>query len=123
MDPVMLVRTATVILGIAALGGLLMAIMRFAGADRPPSWLAMLHGLLAGAGLTLLIYAGFASGISSSAWIGILLLVLAALGGVFVNLAYHDKHLPLPKGIVVVHALLAVAGFGLIFLSAFVNKP
>ena len=121
MDSGMLLRTATVVLGIAALGGLLMAIMRFAGTERPPSWLAMLHGLLAGAGLTLLVYAGLTTGISSSAWIGIVLLVVAALGGVFLNLAYHDKRLPLPKGIVIIHALLAVAGFGLIFLGAFVK--
>jgi hypothetical protein len=121
MDSAMLVRTAAVVLAVAALGGLLMAGMRFAGTERPPSWLAMLHGLLAGAGLTLLLYAGFAVGISRSAWIGIVLLVLAALGGVFLNLAYHDKHLPLPKGIMIVHALVAVAGFGLVFLAAFVQ--
>jgi protein-S-isoprenylcysteine O-methyltransferase Ste14 len=119
MDSALLVRTAAVVLAVAALGGLLMAGMRFAGTERPPSWLAMLHGLLAGAGLTLLLYAGFAVGIPRSAWIGIVLLVLAALGGVFLNLAYHDKRLPLPKGIMVVHALLAVAGFGLIFVAAF----
>ena len=121
MDPTTLVRTATIVLAVAALGGLLMAIMRFSGAERPPSWLAMLHGLLAGAGLTLLLYAGFASGIPKAMWIGVALLVLAALGGVYLNLAYHDKHLALPKSIVVVHALLAVAGFGLIFLGAFVK--
>ncbi|MDB5881892.1 MAG: hypothetical protein JWP43_1770 [Ramlibacter sp.] len=121
MDSAMLVRTAAVVLAVAALGGLLMAGMRFAGTERPPSWLAMLHGLLAGAGLTLLLYAGFAVGISRSAWIGIVLLVLAALGGVFLNLAYHDKRLPLPKGIMIVHALVAVAGFGLVFLAAFVQ--
>jgi hypothetical protein len=119
MDSAMLVRTAAVVLAVAALGGLLMAGMRFAGTERPPSWLAMLHGLLAGAGLTLLLYAGFAVGISRSAWTGIILLVLAALGGVFLNLAYHDKRLPLPKGIMIVHALIAVAGFGLVFIAAF----
>jgi hypothetical protein len=121
MDSAMLVRTAAVVLAVAALGGLLMAGMRFAGTERPPSWLAMLHGLLAGAGLTLLLYAGFAVGISRPAWIGIVLLVLAALGGVFLNLAYHDKRLPLPKGIMIVHALVAVAGFGLVFLAASVQ--
>jgi hypothetical protein len=118
MDSGMLLKTATVLLGITALGGLLMALMRFAGSDRPPSWLAMLHGLLAGSGLTLLLYAGLAVGIPRLAWIGTGLLVLAALGGVFLNLAYHDKHLPLPKGIIVVHALIAVAGFAAVLASA-----
>jgi len=119
MDAQTLLQTATLLLAVTALGGLVMAIMRFTGADRPPSWLAMLHGLLAGSGLTLLIYAGLTVGVAQNVWIGIGLLVLAALGGVVLNLAYHDKRLPLPKGFVIVHALLAVGGFGLIFLNAF----
>ena len=120
MDALTLMRTATVLLGVTALGGLLMAVMRFAGAERPPSWLAMLHGLLAGSGLTLLLYAGFAVGIARTAWYGIGLLVLAALGGVLLNLAYHDKRLPLPVSIVLVHAVIAAAGFALVCVAAFV---
>ena len=119
MDAGMILRTATVLLGVTALGGLVMAVMRFAGAERPPSWLAMLHGLLAGSGLTLLLYAGFSAGMPTNAWLGTGLLVLAALGGVFLNLTYHDKRLPLPISIVLIHALLAVTGFVLIFLAAF----
>jgi protein-S-isoprenylcysteine O-methyltransferase Ste14 len=119
METAMLLKTATILLGITALGGVVMAFIRFSGSDRPPSWLAMLHGLLAGAGLTLLLYAGFTAGVPRSVWTAVALLVLAALGGVFLNLTYHDKRLPLPKGIIVVHALLAVAGFALLFLAAF----
>ena len=119
MDSGLLLKTATILLALTAIGGIVMAVMRFGGADRPPSWLAMLHGLLAGSGLTLLLYAGFTVGISRFAWIGIILLVAAALGGLFLNLAYHDKQLALPKGIIVLHALLAVVGFGLIFVSAY----
>jgi hypothetical protein len=117
MDSKLILQTATALLAITALGGLVMAIMRFTGAERPPSWLAMLHGLLAASSLTLLLYAGFAIGIPRLAWIGTGLLVLAALGGTFINLAYHDKRLPLPKPIIIVHAVLAVVGFGLIFMS------
>lgn len=119
MDPVTMMKTAAVLLGLTALGGVLMAGMRFSGADRPPSWIAMAHGLLAGAGLTLLLYAGFTAGIPSMAWIGVLVLAVAALGGTYLNLAFHAKLLPLPKNIVVVHALLAVAGYALILASAF----
>ncbi|MDB5874765.1 MAG: hypothetical protein JWQ07_4207 [Ramlibacter sp.] len=118
MDSKLLLETATALLAFAALGGLIMAVLRFAGADRPPSWLAMGHGLLAASGLTLLLYAGFALGMPRMAWIGTGLLVLAALGGTFLNLAYHDKRLPLPKPIVVVHGLLAVTGFALVFMSS-----
>ena len=118
MDAHPLLQTATVRLGITAAGGLMMAILRFTGADRPPSWLAMLHGLLAASGLALLLYAGFTVGIPRTAWIGLVLLVFAALGGVVLNLAYHVKQRALPKSLVIVHTLLAVAGFGLIVLNA-----
>lgn len=117
MDPKTLIETAVGLLAIAAVGGIIMAVMRFAGADRPPSWLAMLHGLLAGAGLTLLLYAGFAGGMARLAWIGTGLLVLAALGGVYLNLFFHDKRVPLPKNIIAVHAAIAVSGFLCVFLS------
>ena len=116
MDSANVVRCAIALLAITAIGGLIMAIMRFTGRDRPPSWLAMLHGLLAASGLTLLLYTGFTAGLARMVWIGIGLLVLAALGGLVLNLGYHDKQLPLPKGLVLGHAGLAVVGFGLIFL-------
>jgi hypothetical protein len=96
-----------------------MALIRFAGADRPPSWIAMGHGLIAGSGLTLAIYAGLAASIPGMAWAGVAVLVLAALGGVYLNLAFHDKHLPLPKGIVLGHGAIAVVGFLLLAVAAF----
>ena len=117
MESSKLVMTALMLLGVAALGGLVMAGMRFSGRDRPPSWLAMLHGLLAAAGLTLLVYAALVLGVSGMAKLGTLILVLAALGGLYLNLGFHDKQLPLPKGIVIVHALIAVVGVALVFLG------
>ena len=114
-----MLQVAIVLLGLTALGGLVMAIIRWTGADRPPSWLAMGHGLLAAAGLTLVLYSAFTAGMATLAWAGLALLVLAAAGGTFLNLAYHAKLLPIPKNIVVVHALLAAAGFGLLVLGAF----
>lgn len=119
MDAATMMKTATILLGLTAVGGLLMAIMRFSGADRPPSWIAMAHGLLAGAGLTLLLYAGLVAGIPALAWAGIAQLAAAALAGLYINLAYHAKLLPIPKPTVIVHALLAVAGFLLVFWAAF----
>lgn len=117
MDSTLLLQTGTALLAATALGGLIMAVVRFAGADRPPSWLAMAHGLLAGSGLTLLLFTGFALGMPPMAWIGTALLVVSAAGGTYLNLAFHDKGLALPKSIIAVHALLAVAGFILVFMS------
>jgi hypothetical protein len=119
MEAMTMLKTATVLLALTAAGGLLMAIIRFSGADRPPSWIAMAHGLLAGSGLTLLLYAGFTAGIPSLAWIGIALLAAAAAGGAYLNLAFHARLLAIPKNIVVLHALLALAGFLLVAWAAF----
>ena len=119
MDAAALLKTATILLALTAVGGIIMAIIRFSGADRPPSWIAMVHGLIAGSGLTLALYAGLAGTIPSMAWAGIAGLVLAALGGVYMTLAYHDKRLPLPKSIVLGHAGIAVVGFLLLAVTAF----
>ena len=116
MDAAMMIKTAIALLAVTALGGLVMAAMRFSGHDRPPSWLAMVHGLAAASGLTLLLYAALVGGASGMLWIGIGLLVLAALGGLYLNLNFHDKKLPLPKGIILGHAAVAVVGVALIFL-------
>ena len=119
MDTATMMKTATILLGLTAAGGLVMAMIRFGGADRPPSWIAMAHGLLAGAGLTLLLYAGFTAGIPGLAWAGVAALAVAALAGSYMNLAYHAKLLPIPKETVVVHALVAVVGFLLIAWTSF----
>ena len=118
MDPMSMIRTAAVLLAVAALGGVALAGIRFAGDKQPPAWLAMVHGLLAAAALTLLAYAWFTVGLPGTAALALLLLVLAALGGVYLNLNFHWKQVLLPKGIVVLHALLAVVGFVLLLLAA-----
>ncbi|MEO7149010.1 MAG: hypothetical protein ABIY40_03630 [Rhodanobacteraceae bacterium] len=88
-------------------------------ADRnPPAWLAMLHGLMAGAGLTLLLFAAFTIGIPRYALWALILLMLAALGGVFMNLGYQEKRKPLPKPVMYVHALIALIGFILLIVAA-----
>ena len=48
-----------------------------------------------------------------------LLFVLAALGGVVMNLNYHWKALPLPMDLMLGHAGLAVIGFGLLLVATF----
>jgi hypothetical protein len=117
MDPVHAMNTAAVLFAIAALGGLTMAAMRLRGADRPPSSFAMLHGLLAGAGLTLLVYAWCTVGIPVLAQYSVIVLALAAAGGAYMNLRYHSQMLPLPVPIMVGHALVAVSGFALLLAA------
>ena len=119
MDPVTIMRTATILLALTAVGGLVLAGIRFARDAEPPAWLAMVHGLLAGAAVTLLLYAAFTVGLPSLAVWALVLFVLAALGGVYLNLGFHWHHQPLPKGIIVAHAGIAVLGFVLLAIAAF----
>jgi len=117
MDTLTMMKTAAVLLALAAIGGLTMAVIRFRGAERPPSSLAMGHGLLAAAALTLLIYAAFASALPSLGLIALIVLVIVALVGLALNLMYHDKRLPLPKTTIVIHGVVAVIGFVLLLLA------
>lgn len=118
MEPMLSMRTAVVLLALTALGGVLMAAIRFGGKPHPPSWLAMGHGLLAGAAVTLLLYDFFTTGLPALAQLGLLLFLLAGAGGVVLNLVYHWQRRPLPKWLVIVHGLLAVAGFVLLAIAA-----
>lgn len=119
IEPYAAMQTAAALFGAAALGGLLMAGMRFRGIARPPAWLAMAHGLLAAAGLTLLIYAAATTGIPKTAQLALALLVTAALGGVAINLLFDQKSLALPKALMTVHALLALAGFTFLLICIY----
>lgn len=119
MDMIMMLKTASLLFAAAALGGIFMAGLRFSGRPRPPSWLAMGHGLLAAAGLTLLVYAWCNVGIPPMAQFATVLFILAAAGGAAMNLLFHAKQLPLPIPLMIVHALLAVSAFVLLLLSIF----
>ena len=116
MEPASILWTSTVLLAVAAAGGLIMAGIRFAGNRQPPIALAMLHGFLAAAAVTLLLYAAATVGLPGMALVALVLFLVAAGGGVILNLNYHWKQLPLPKWLVVVHAAAAVVGFVLLLV-------
>ena len=118
MNMIIMVRVAAALLTIAALGGIVMAITRFLRNKNPPNWLAMLHGFLAAAALTLLFFATFTVGLPQLTNVGLGMLVLAALGGVVLNQKYQWKTILLPRGLVVGHAVFAVVGFLLVLLTA-----
>lgn len=118
MDSITLLRTASCLFLIAALGGLLMAGIRFLGKRNPPAWLGMAHGFLAGAGVTLLAYAALTVGVSRMAMIALVLFLVAAAGGAVMNLNYAWKQRLLPAPLLVGHALLAIVGFVLLLDAA-----
>lgn len=114
-------EAAAVLLTIAAAGGLTMAVMLMRGAEQPPAWLSMLHGFLAAAGLTLLIEEAVTTGLPQLALLGLGALLLAAAGGAYLNLAFHQKNRPLPFAVMGGHMALAVLGFVLL-LAAVIQK-
>jgi hypothetical protein len=118
MEPNRIMQTAVILFAISAVGGIVMAGIRFGGRPHPPTALAMLHGFLSAAALTLLIYAACTVGLPSLALAATGLFVVAAIGGVVMNLNYHWKMLPLPKWLVLVHAAIAVTGFLCLLVAA-----
>jgi hypothetical protein len=122
MSPNALIKTAAVLIFLTAFGGLVMAGLR-AKMDRPPAWLAMAHGLLAAAGLTLALYAAFTIGLPKMMTIGVVLLLVAGGVGLYLNLSFQAKLLPLPIRPIFIHAIVAVAGLFLVALGSFGNPP
>ena len=122
MEPALILLTSTVLLAIAAAGGLVMAGIRFVGNRPPPTALAMLHGFLAAAAVTLLLYAAATVGLPGMALVALALFLAAACGGVILNLNYHLKQRPLPKWLVVVHACAAAVGFALLVAATWATR-
>jgi hypothetical protein len=98
MDTTTMLTSATYLLAIAAAGGIIMALMRLGGVPRPPLLFAMGHGLLAAAGLTLVLG--------------------AALGGASLHVLYHSKGLTLPIPFILGHGLVAAPALALLWLGA-----
>lgn len=106
-----------VLFAIAAVGGLILAVVRFRGKPYPPFGLAVVHGLFAAAGLVALILAVAQGHAPSRATIALVLFVVAALGG-FVLFFTHLRQSALPIWLMVVHALVAVVAFVVLLVSA-----
>jgi len=70
----------------------------------------------------LMLYAAATVGLPGMALTALVLFLAAAVGGVILNLNYHWKQLPLPKGLVIVHAIAAVAGFVLLLAATWAAR-
>src|SRR5262245_48235643 len=103
-----MILTSIVLFLVAALFGLYMTARVFGNA-LPPWFAVILHGLLAAAGLLVLLYALFIGSQPTILVIGAVLLVVAALGG-FYMFSFQLRRAVPPKNIVVVHAGAAVLG-------------
>lgn len=117
MDTQTILFVACVLFGLAAAGGIVMALIRVGAHNNPPHWIAMLHGFIAAAGVTLLAYVSIFAHVPDMAQLGLLAFVLAAAGGVWMNLGRHQHNKLIPASIMIGHAVVAVVGLGLLFLA------
>jgi hypothetical protein len=112
-------QAAVIALALAAVGGLTLAVIRLRGAPWPPLWMALGHGVVAAAGLALLIYAAISTEIPGLAQVALAIFVLAALGGALLLLGFHLRSKALPIPLVLGHGLIAATAFVLLLLSYF----
>ncbi len=106
---------AVIIFAVAAVGGLLLAASVLKGKLAPWS-ISIVHALVGATGLIVLIYSVLQGATAARVTAALALLVIAALGGFYLA-SYHLRGKVAPKGVVVIHAGVAVAGF-LTLLSA-----
>jgi hypothetical protein len=112
-----MLSSAVIVFAIAAVGGLILALHVLRGRFAP--WpVSILHALLGASGLVLVLLTVIGSEGSSLILGALLTLVVAALGGFFLASFHLRKRLP-PKAVVIVHALVAVVGFGLLVIGVF----
>ena len=81
-------QAAAIVLGLAAVGSLTLATNRMMGTPRPPTWMALGHGVVALIGLGLLIKEANNPGIPQLAQVALAVILLAALGGQFFSLGF-----------------------------------
>ncbi|GAA5073439.1 hypothetical protein [Lysobacter panacisoli] len=106
---------ALCIFAVAALGGLVLASSVLRGRLAP--WaISLLHALLGATGLALLVVVVLQGEAAGRVTAALGLLVLAALGGFYLASIHLQKKVA-PKGVVLIHAGVAVTGF-LTLLSA-----
>jgi len=111
------IQIATIILGLSAIGGLVMATIRLSGSPRPPTWIALIHGLVAVVGFGTLVSAALNRELPFLTQISIGAFGLAALGGLGLFLGFHVRKRPLPIPLVLVHGLVAVSAFVMLVMS------
>lgn len=99
-----------VILAVTAVGGLVPAVFALKR-KQGPLFVSIVHGLLGATGLVLVALAVLQGAGGTFGLIGLVLVVGAALGGFFV-VSFRFRGLTAPPALVIVHAIVAVGGFG-----------
>ena len=110
-----MLKIAVLLFLLAAIGGLIMAVLNYRKKNIPLI-LALGHGLLAAAGLVIFIVALISASTGSLLTISLILFIVAALGG-FVLFYFQLRNQLLPSTMVLIHGLVAVSAFVLLLIS------
>lgn len=110
--------TAIFLLIFAVLAGVFLAVYILFAKEQPPLGLALVHGALVALALILTIWRVLQPGASGLMQVAAGVLLLAAIGGLYL-FGFQRNGKPHPKGVVVLHALLGVAGLVCLTLAAF----
>jgi hypothetical protein len=112
---VKMLNVSAVLFAVAALGGLVLGVSGLRQRNMP-MWLSIIHGLVAAAGLVTFII-GIVQGTAGSLLItSLVLFIITALGG-FVLFSYHLRGKAHPKGLIVIHGLVAVIAYVLLLIG------
>lgn len=106
---------AALLFAVAALGGITLSTLHLRHKGLPMA-LALGHGLLAAAGLVVLIVAVVGGSTGNLLIASLALFVVAALGG-FALFSFHLRRQPLPTPVVFIHGLVAVVAFVLLLVK------
>jgi hypothetical protein len=112
-------QLAAILFALAALGGLTMLALRLSGMERPPTWLAIGHGLIGLGGVAALGFAHTQSPLPAPALWALGVFIFAALGGATIFVGFHLREQPLPIPLILGHGLVAATGLGLLLYAIF----
>ena len=109
---------AIIFFAVAALGGLVLASSVLRGKFAP--WaLSLLHAVLGAAGLILVLKTLMEG--EERIFTAFVILVITALGGFYLAFKHLKQQIP-PKGLVILHAGAAVAGFALLVSMVYIHN-
>ena len=111
--------TAAILFTLTALGGATAASFPLRGLPRPPTWLALGHGVAAIASFGMLAYAATGQSLALLEQLAVGMLGLAAVGGLTLFLGFHLRGKPLPVFLVIGHGVVAVAAVALLWYSVY----
>lgn len=116
--------TAALVLGLACILflwaiilGIMLAFARFGKEKNPPPVLVWWHGGFAITGFLILLYGSFFVGYPMLANVGVFLIALAAIFGLWMYFNFHRKEQLIPYAVVWGHGIVAATGFVMILVA------